>query len=101
MPEFSTPFAGNDNDKKLNEKELIRAVRFSIAAEFEAIQLYEQLAESIDNKQAKKLLEEVADDEKEHVGNFLRLLKLLCPEEKEFYKEGWSEAEEVMGIEED
>lgn len=96
MPEFSTPFAGNKCDRKLSHEELVRAIRFSIASEFEAIQLYEQLKESIDNDKAKNLLDEIAEDEKVHVGNFLHLLKILAPEEKEFYKQGSQEAQEIL-----
>ncbi len=99
MPEFSHPFMGNAYERKLTEQELVRAIRFSIASEFEAIQLYEQLRDSIENEEAKKLLIEIAGDEKEHVGNFLRLLKLLAPDEENYYKDGWDEGEEVMGIE--
>ncbi len=98
MPEFSHPFNGNKNDRTLDKNELIRAIRFSIASEFEAIQLYEQLRDSIEDDKAKKMLIEIAGDEKEHVGNFLRLLKLLAPDEENYYKEGFEEAEEVMGL---
>lgn len=44
MPEFGTPFAGLKHDRKLTKAELIRAIRYMIAAEYEAIQLYMQLA---------------------------------------------------------
>ena len=98
MPEFSQPFSGNKCQRILDKNELVRAVRFSIASEFEAIQLYEQLRDSIEDESAKKLLTEIAGDEKEHVGNFLHLLKILAPDEENYYKEGWEEAEEVMGI---
>lgn len=98
MPEFSQPFSGNKCQKILDRNELVRAVRFSIASEFEAIQLYEQLRDSIEDESAKKLLTEIAGDEKEHVGNFLHLLKILAPDEENYYKEGWEEAEEVMEI---
>ncbi|MCM1265203.1 MAG: hypothetical protein NC200_03305 [Candidatus Gastranaerophilales bacterium] len=101
MPEFSTPFMGNDNDTILTHEELIRAIRFSIASEFEAIQLYEQLEESIDNEDAQKLLHEIADDEKVHVGNFLHLLKLLSSDEEKHYKEGLEEAKEILSEKED
>jgi len=37
---------------KLGDEELIRAIRFMVAAEYEAVQLYMQLAESTDNKLA-------------------------------------------------
>lgn len=100
MPEFATPFRGNNNERKLTKEELIRAIRFSIASEFEAIQLYEQLEASIDNKNAKKLLHEISDDEKVHVGNFLHLLKLLSSDEEKHYKEGWEEAIKVIKGEE-
>ncbi len=99
MPEFSRAFAGNNANKTLNNNELIRAIRFSIASEFEAIQLYEQLKDSIDNEQARKLLSEISGDEKEHVGNFLHLLKILAPEEENYYKDGWQEAAEIMKTE--
>ena len=52
MPEFSNPFTILKNDRKLTKEELIRAIRFMIAAEYEAIQLYMQLAASTDNKLA-------------------------------------------------
>lgn len=96
MPVFSQPFDGNNNDKKIKKDELIRCIRFSIASEFEAIQLYEQIEESTDNQEAKKLLHEIAQDEKVHVGNFLYLLKILAPQEKEFYIEGAEEANKVI-----
>ncbi len=96
MPEFSQPFNGNKFPRILEKNELIRAIRYSIAAEFEAIQLYEELRDSIDNEQAKKMLTEVAGDEKEHVGNFLYLLKLLEPEEEKYYMDGFEEAKKVI-----
>ena len=50
MPDFGSPFAGLANDRKLSHEELVRAVRFMVSAEYEAVQLYMQLAESTDNK---------------------------------------------------
>ena len=44
MPTFGSPFSGLANNKKLTKDELIRAVRFTVAAEFEATQLYMQLS---------------------------------------------------------
>jgi len=96
MPEFAMPFGGNKCDRKLSKEELIRAIRFSIASEFEAIQLYEQLKESIDCKDSIKLLEEIADDEKVHAGNFLYLLKKLSPDDEARYMEGDKEAADIL-----
>ena len=96
MPDFGTPFAGLAKDRKLTNAELVRAIRFMVAAEYEAIQLYMQLAESIDNKLAIEVLKDVADEERVHAGEFLRLLKELDPQEEEFYREGAEEVEEEI-----
>ena len=97
MPDFGTPFAGLAKDRKLTEAELVRAIRFMVAAEYEAIQLYMQLAESTDNKLAAEVLEDIADEERVHAGEFLRLLKELAPDEEKFYAEGAAEVEEEIG----
>ena len=96
MPEFCNPFSVLKSDRKLTREELVRAVRFMIAAEYEAIQLYQQTAESTDDKLAKKVLIDIANEEKEHAGEFLRLLRELDPEEEKFYKEGYDEVEEMI-----
>jgi rubrerythrin len=96
MPEFSNPFVVLKNDRKLTHEELVRIVRFSIAAEYEAIQLYQQAAESTDNELAQKVLIDIANEEKEHAGEFLRLLHELDPDEEKFYREGYEEVEEMI-----
>jgi rubrerythrin len=96
MPDFGTPFAGMASDRKLTHQELIRAVRFMVAAEYEAIQLYMQLAESTDNKLAIEVLTDIADEERVHAGEFLRLLHELAPDEQGFYDEGADEVEEEI-----
>ena len=96
MPEFGNPFSGLAKDRKLTEEELIRAIRFMIAAEYEAVQLYMQLAESTDNKLAIEVLRDIADEERVHAGEFLRLLKELDPDEEKFYSEGADEVEEEI-----
>jgi len=96
MPEFGTPFSSLANGRKLTNEELIRAIRFMIAAEYEAIQLYMQLAESTDNKLAIEVLKDIADEERVHAGEFLRLLKELDPDEEKFYAEGAEEVEEEI-----
>ena len=97
MPEFGSPFSGLANNRKLTDEELIRAVRFSVSAEYEAIQLYTQLAESTDNKLAVDVLKDIAGEERVHVGEFLRLLRELAPDEEKFYAEGAKEVEGEIG----
>ena len=96
MPEFSSPFSGLANDRKVSKEELIRAIRFMIAAEYEAVQLYMQLAESTDNALAIDVLKDIADEERVHAGEFLRLLNELAPDEAKFYAEGADEVEEEI-----
>ncbi len=96
MPDFGTPFAGLAKERKLTDAELIRAIRFMVSAEYEAIQLYMQLAESTTNKLAIEVLKDIANEERVHAGEFLRLLKELAPDEEIFYQEGAAEVEEEI-----
>jgi rubrerythrin len=96
MPEFGSPFSGLANGRKLTEEELVRAIRFMVAAEYEAVQLYMQLAESTDNKLAVDVLKDIADEERVHAGEFLRLLRELAPDEEKLYAEGAREVEEKI-----
>lgn len=96
MPEFGTPFAGLSLDRQVTKTELIRAVRFFVAAEYEAVQLYMQIAERSDDKLATEVLKDIADEERVHAGEFLRLLKHLAPDEEGFYQKGAAEVEEMM-----
>lgn len=96
MPDFGTPFAGLAKERKLTDTELIRAIRFMVSAEYEAIQMYMQLAESTDNKLAIEVLKDIADEERVHAGEFLRLLKELAPDEEKFHMEGAREVEEEI-----
>ena len=91
MPEFASPFSVMKNDRKLTDTEMLRALRFSIAAEFEAIQVYEQLAESIENEDVVKVLMDIADEERVHVGELQKVLLDLSPNEAEKYEEGADE----------
>ncbi len=96
MPDFGNSFSGLKNERKLTHDELVRAIRFMVAAEYEAVQLYMQLAESTDNKLAQVVLKDISEEELVHAGEFLRLLKELSPEEEGFYRKGAQEVEELM-----
>lgn len=97
MPDFGTPFSGLAHGRKLTQAELVRAIRFMVAAEYEAIQLYMQLAESTDDELAKAVLTDIADEERVHAGEFLKLLSHLSPDEEAFYAKGAEEVEEIAG----
>lgn len=97
MPTFGSPFSGLAHDKRnLTHEELVRAIRFMVASEYEATQMYMQLAESIDHQLAIKVLTEIANEERVHAGEFLRLLHELSPDEARFYAEGAKEVAEKI-----
>jgi rubrerythrin len=96
MPEFGSPFSGLAKDRKLTKQELVRAVRFFVAAEYEATQMYLQIAEATDNDLAAAVLKDIADEELVHAGEFLRLLRELSPGEEKLYAKGAKEVEEEI-----
>jgi len=96
LPEFLNPFSGLTPGRKMTLSELIRAIRLNIAAEEEAVHLYTAHADATDNPLAKKVLLDIADEERVHVGEFTKLLKLLDPEEEKFLEQGAEEVNEMV-----
>jgi rubrerythrin len=92
MPEFTNPFSGVVPGRKLTDSELARALRLNLAAEEEAVHLYQAHADATDNELAKRVLLDIADEERVHAGEFQRLLDILLKDEEGFLAEG---AEEV------
>lgn len=70
---------------------MLRAIKFAIASEFEAIQLYQQIMENTNNKKVISALLEIAEDEKKHVGGLYKLLEILSPEDEKIYDTGAKE----------
>lgn len=95
MPEFLNPFSGMAPDRKLTKEELIRALRLNVAAEEEAIHLYMTHADATDHLLAKKVLIDVANEEREHVGEFQRLIQILTGDEDEMLRSGAQEVNEM------
>jgi rubrerythrin len=96
MPDFNSPFSGLTHGKKLTHEELVRAIRFLVASEYEATQMYMQLAESTDHKLTIQVLRDIADEEIVHAGELLRLLYELAPQEAKLYAQGAKEVEEKI-----
>jgi rubrerythrin len=76
------------------DKEILRA---GIIAEYDAINLYEQMAALTENQNIRKVLLDVAKEEKEHVGEFQTLLLKFDKEQVEEMEEGKKEVEELIG----
>ena len=80
--------------KKENlDQEILRA---GIIAELDAINLYEQMAAMTDNEDLKKILLDVAKEEKTHVGEFQALLLAHDKEQVEELAAGKEEVEEEL-----
>ncbi|MFB3764003.1 MAG: ferritin family protein [Methanotrichaceae archaeon] len=95
MPEFTNPFIGKVPDRKLTPEELIRAIRLNLAAEHEAVHIYMAHAEATDNPLAKKVLIDIANEERVHAGEFARLLSILTGDEDSFLAQGAQEVDEM------
>jgi len=79
-------------DKEHIDKEILRA---GLIAEYDAINLYEQMAALATTAKIKKVLLAVAKEEKEHVGEFETLLLEMDKEQVEEMAEGKKEVEEL------
>ena len=76
------------------EKEILRA---GIMAELDAISLYEQLAAMTRKESSRKILLDIAREEKTHVGEFQALLLQEDPEQAVELRAGGQEAREKTG----
>jgi rubrerythrin len=97
MPDFFNPFSGMVPDRKLTKEELIRVVRVDVAGELEAIHGYMAHADATDNELAKAVLIDIANEERVHVGELLRLLSILTGDEDDYYKKGTLEVDTLAG----
>jgi rubrerythrin len=76
------------------DREILRA---GIIAELDAINLYEQMASVAQNGDIKKVLLDIAREEKTHVGEFQTLLLRVDKEQERELEEGEKEVKEVTG----
>jgi len=82
--------------KKLEKNDLNNEIlRVGIIAELDAINLYEQLAAITDDENIRKVLLDIAKEEKTHVGEFEALLLKSDKEQVEESKKGKEEIEEL------
>ena len=80
-------------DNVYDDKQILRQ---AIIAEYDAINLYEQFAKSTSNEHIKKVMLDVAREEKEHIGEFEYLLKMIDKSFKDDKEEGYKEVEELI-----
>jgi len=75
----------------------VRAIRLNVAAEEEATAVYEAHADATDNPVARKVLLDIANEERVHVGEFVELLEILTQDEKAWMENGYNEVREMAG----
>jgi rubrerythrin len=75
------------------DKEILRS---AIIAELDAINLYEQMAALASKESLRKVLFDIAKEEKTHVGEFQTLLLLEDKEQEHELEEGKEEVEEIL-----
>lgn len=80
---------------KIKQKDLNKEIlRAAIIAEMDAINLYEQMADLTDNDEVKRVLLDVAKEEKTHVGEFQALLLEQDEEQMKELEAGKMEVDE-------
>ena len=71
-------------------------LRTAIIAEYDAVNLYEQMSEAVTDKNIKKVLLDVANEEKVHIGEFEALLERIDIEHEPNEDKGEKEVEKEI-----
>ena len=84
------------NLEKVKKEDIDKEIlRLGMIAELDAVSLYEQLTAATDNENIKKVLFDIAKEEKTHVGEFETLLLKEDKEQVEETEKGKKEVEEL------
>jgi len=84
------------NLEKIKKEDLEKEIlRVGMIAELDAVNLYEQMASYTQNENIKKVLLDIAKEEKTHVGEFQALLLREDKEQEKELKEGEREVGEL------
>jgi len=89
------PFDMEKLEKLAKEEPDVELVRIGIIAELDAINLYEQLASLAKDELVRKVFLDIAQEEKEHFGEFMELLRNLDIEIENALEEGKEEVEDM------
>jgi rubrerythrin len=82
--------------EKMKKEDLEKQIaRIGMIAELDAVNLYEQLAAMSENNKLKKVLLEIAREEKTHVGEFQALLLEMDKEQVKELEKGKEEVKEI------
>jgi rubrerythrin len=62
-------------------------LRDDLVGELNAINLYQEHIDALDNEEAKRVLSHIRDEEKEHVAELTELIRKLDPTQNEKFEE--------------
>lgn len=84
--------------EKVKKEDLDKEIlRVGMIAELDAVSLYEQLAAMAQDENIKKVLLDIAKEEKTHIGEFQALLLARDEEQAKELEEGKKEIDEITG----
>ena len=95
MADFAHPYAC-ELPRKMTKEEIIQAIRLDLSSELEAAYLYESLVMATDDPVVQAVLSDIRNEEKEHFGELMALLRYLDPTQKWFWDEGEGEVVEML-----
>ena len=96
MADFAKPYDAMVPARKMTKEEVFQAIRLDLASELEAAYLYQSLVMATDDPVVKKVLSDIRDEEKEHFGELMALMRYLDPNQKWFWDEGEGEVKEML-----
>jgi len=73
-------------------------LRLAMISELDAINLYEQMAEQVSTVKVKELLENIADEERIHLGEFQAILITIDDNHVQGLKKGKLEVDKILKI---
>lgn len=85
---------GEITDKDVCDELYLNA---GIMAEYEAINLYKTIASKSDNEKIRVVMQDIADEERVHIGEFKELLFMSKPKVKKLEDEGKKEVHDSEG----
>ena len=98
MPSFGDINTVYNPTRKLNAQEVLRALQFSVASEFETIQIYQQIMASTNIDAVHTVLTDLTNDEMHHAGALLKLIHILAPDVATQYEIGENKVLNELGI---
>ncbi len=82
--------------EKLSASGVAQALRLAIIGELDAINLYVQLADAIDDERVRRVLLDIAYEEKVHVGELMEILEMIDPEQARAVEKASREIKELI-----